>query len=78
MVKRGFDVRILPAENMVRLSKYTKMGRSKIGVEIGFGSTELEMRRSPMQRRTLYFHQLRDFDKHVRVEMPGKGAPGNI
>lgn len=67
---------ILPAENKVRLQKQTRMGSGNIAVTIEFGDTSLEMRKLPSQRKSLYFNELQDFDKYVKIDFVKRGAPG--
>jgi hypothetical protein len=74
--ERGFKVEILPSYNLVRLSKDYRIGRSsQFRAMISFGGTKLDKRNDPIGRGSLYFNELKDFDKMVVVKkMPG-GTP---
>lgn len=67
---------VLPADNRVKLKKTVRIGKSEIGVGIEFPGTSLDWRKSPIQRRTLYFNQLKDFDKYVVLDYKKRGEPG--
>lgn len=72
----GYKVSILPSRNLVQLERDYRVGRSNLFHSVvSFAGTKLDKRNNPIQRNSLYFNELKDFDKMINVKKIKGGAP---
>jgi hypothetical protein len=65
LIEKDYEIDIYPVDNLIRLRRDYRLGRGLYNSEVTFGGTKLDRRNHPLRRQSLYFNELKDFDKMV-------------